>query len=119
MVPSGAVMSACGSQAELLLLLLHPDLGAVRTLPLPLLVVDVALDLLHRDLALSTCHLYSSIAPPDLCRSQRIGRTGFRKPPPTPERWNQVGPLTNGSAGTRLVVTERGPKAKKEQNLDI
>src|ERR1017187_9555099 len=58
---SGPRNAALGSQAPLLLL--HPDLGALRTFPLPLLVVDVALDLSHCDLALSTCHLYSSIAP--------------------------------------------------------
>src|ERR1017187_1627363 len=54
---------SCASQIELLLLLLHPDPGALRTFPLPLLVVDVSFDLLHRDPALSTCHVYSSIAP--------------------------------------------------------
>ena len=53
-------------------MLLHLDLGALRTFPLPLLVVDMALDLYHRDPALSTCHLYSSIAPKGLCRSQGI-----------------------------------------------
>jgi hypothetical protein len=35
-------------------------------------VVDVAFDLSHRDLALSTYHLYSSIAPTGSCRSQGI-----------------------------------------------
>ena len=59
----GAMKRSCGSQIELLLLLLHPDPGALRTFPLPLLVVDVSFDLPHRDLALSTCHVYSSIAP--------------------------------------------------------
>src|ERR1039457_6326487 len=52
-----------GSQIELLPLLLHPDLGAFRAFPLPLLVVDLSFDLPHRDLALSTCHVHSSIAP--------------------------------------------------------
>ena len=52
-----------GSQIELLPLLLHPDLGALRAFPLPLLVVDVPLELFHRDFALSTRHVYTSIAP--------------------------------------------------------
>src|ERR1039457_6491892 len=70
-----------GSQIELLPLLLHPDLGALRTFPLPLLVVDVALDLLHRDLALSTCHSYSSIAPKAYVEA-RESRQACRKPQP-------------------------------------
>ena len=61
--PAGHEEFARGSETELLLLVLHPDLGALRTFPLPLPVVDVPFELLHRDLALSTCHLYSSIAP--------------------------------------------------------
>jgi hypothetical protein len=42
-----------------LLLLLHADLAAVRAFPLPLLVVDVSLELLHGDFALSTVHASS------------------------------------------------------------
>jgi hypothetical protein len=38
--------------------LLHPDFGALRTRPLPLLVVDMPLEFLHRDLALPTCHVF-------------------------------------------------------------
>ena len=50
------------SNSGSLLLLLHPDLVAIRTLPLPLPVIDVALNFLHWYLALWTSHLYSSIA---------------------------------------------------------
>ena len=38
---------------------LHADLAAVRAFPLPLLVVDVSLELLHGDFALSTVHASS------------------------------------------------------------
>ena len=61
-----------GSQIERLPLLLHPDLGALRTFPLPLLVVDVALDLLHRDPALSTRHLYSQHRTEVVFRNQSL-----------------------------------------------
>jgi hypothetical protein len=54
--PQGESKSGCR------LLFLHPDLVAIRALPLPLPVIDVALNLLHWDLALWTSHLSSSIA---------------------------------------------------------
>jgi hypothetical protein len=54
---------ACIVQPSAMSSFLHPDFGAFRAFPLPLPVVDVSFDLLHRDLALSTCHVYSSIAP--------------------------------------------------------
>jgi hypothetical protein len=48
--------------ARELLLLLHANLAALRAFPLPLFVVDVSLDLFHRDFALSTGHAFSSMA---------------------------------------------------------
>src|ERR1035437_7915072 len=46
-----------------------------------LLVVDVPFDLLHRDLALSTSHLYSSISPKSYAEA-RESRQAWRKPQP-------------------------------------
>ena len=66
-----------------LLLLLHPDLGALRTLPLPLLVVDVPLELFHRDFALSTRHVYTSIAPKSTSPWRGRIAAGLSSPPPT------------------------------------
>jgi hypothetical protein len=81
--PAGHEELARGSETELLLLLLHPDLGALRTFPLPLPVVDVPFELLHRDLALSTCHLYSSIAP-KLVGGRRVLHQRLRAGRPSP-----------------------------------
>lgn len=55
-------------EADFLLLLLHSDFGALRARPLALLVVDVSLEFLHRNLALSACHVFqhrTEVAGPD------------------------------------------------------
>jgi hypothetical protein len=46
-----------------LLVLLHPDFGALGALPLSLSVIDVPLELLHPDSAPLTRHVHPSIAP--------------------------------------------------------
>ena len=65
-VPRAARSRACvvmASQIELIFWLLHPYPGALGTFPLPLTVVDVSFEFLHRDFALSTGHVSSSMAP--------------------------------------------------------
>ena len=59
-----------------LLLFLHPDLATLRAFPLPLLVIDMPLELFHRDSALSTRHAYTSIAPKPI-RRRDGGLQGF------------------------------------------
>jgi hypothetical protein len=107
-----------------LLLLLHPDFGALRALPRPLLVVDVPLELFHRDLALSTRHVYISIAP----KAPAIMTLRTLLAPPTPRRLlhsrrRRAGCTPNAHSGprarpdgqgapARLPARERGPERR-------